>query len=174
MGCPSDSSDRRRRSLVSTVLVIELGAGQPDAALGIASEMDLARLWWRYGGGRGEDDGRFARLKALRAMAKQLVVQPGRVAFNIDDLPSPTVVAELLRFDSLREDTKGATVPSGMMCYGTGRLASEAPLSNRERGDRPKPHCNSELKYASWIVVGSQPAPICLDARAIDLAPSGR
>ena len=72
--------------------------------------MDLARLWWRYGGGRGEDDGRFARLKVLRAMAKQLVGQPGRVAFDIDDLPSPTVVAELLRFDSLREDTKGATV----------------------------------------------------------------
>ena len=144
MGCPSDSSDRRRRSLVSTVLVIELGGGQPDAALGIASEMDLARLWWRYGGGRGEDDGRFARLKALRAMAKQLVVQPGRVAFNIDDLPSPTVVGSCFGSIVCGKTRRARRLPSGMMCYGTGRLASEAPLSNRERGDRPKPHCNSD------------------------------
>jgi hypothetical protein len=89
--------------------MIELGVGQEGAPAGIATEMDLARLWWRYGGGRGEDDGRFARLKVLRAMGRQVVAYPGRVAFKADDLPSPTV-AELLRFDSLREDIKGATV----------------------------------------------------------------
>ena len=98
------------RNLFYLSRMIKLGAGQPNAEPGIATEVDLARLWWRYGGGRGEDDGRFARLKVLRAMAKQLVAQPGRVAFDTDDLPSPTVVAELLRFDSLREDTRGATV----------------------------------------------------------------
>jgi hypothetical protein len=97
------------RNLFYLSRMIELGAGDAEVAAGIATEMDLARLWWRYGGGRGEDDGRFARLKVLRAMGTQIVSHPGRVAFKADDLPSPTV-AELLRFDSLREDIKGATV----------------------------------------------------------------
>lgn len=97
------------RNLFYLSRMIELGAGEAEAAAGIATEMDLARLWWRYGGGRGEDDGRFARLKVLRAMGTQVVSHPGRMAFKADDLPSPTV-AELLRFDSLREDIKGATV----------------------------------------------------------------
>jgi hypothetical protein len=97
------------RNLFYLSRMIELGAGHADAATGIASEMDLARLWWRYGGGRAEDDGRFARLKALRAMGMQVLEQPGRVSFKADDLGSASVV-ELLRFDSLREDVKGATV----------------------------------------------------------------
>lgn len=94
------------RNLFYLSRMIELGTGQAEA---IATEIDLARLWWRYGGGRGEDDGRFARLKVLRAMGTQVVTDPGRVTFQADDLPSSTV-AELLRFDSLREDIKGATV----------------------------------------------------------------
>ena len=111
------------RNLFYLSRMIELGAGQPDAKPGIATEMDLARLWWRYGGGRGEDDGRFARLKVLRAMAGQLIVQPGRVAFDADDLASPTVVAEL--FDSIvcGKTREAQRSPFGMMCYATGRLA---------------------------------------------------
>jgi len=97
------------RNLFYLSRMIELGAGKAEAAAGIATEMDLARLWWRYGGGRTEDDGRLARLKVLRAMGAQVLSSPGRVAFKIDDLDSSTV-GELLRFDSLREDTKGATV----------------------------------------------------------------
>src|ERR1035437_6335481 len=54
------------RNLFYLSRMIELGAGQAEAAAGIATEIDLARLWWRYGGGRSEDDGRFARLKVLR------------------------------------------------------------------------------------------------------------
>lgn len=38
--------------------MIKLGAGQAEAAISIATEVDLARLWWRYGGRRAEDDGR--------------------------------------------------------------------------------------------------------------------
>ena len=95
------------RNLFYLSRMIELGAEQ--AAAGIATEIDLARLWWRYGGGRGEDDGRFARLKVLRAMGRQVVDSPNRVAFKNDDLSSLTI-AELLRFESLREDIKGATV----------------------------------------------------------------
>jgi hypothetical protein len=97
------------RNLFYLSRMIELGVGQEEPAARIASEIDLARLWWRYGGGRSEDDGRFARLKVLRAMAAQVVAHPGSVAFKADDLSSATL-AELLRFDSLREEIKGATV----------------------------------------------------------------
>jgi hypothetical protein len=97
------------RNLFYLSRMVELGAGQGGAAAGIATELDLARLWWRYGGGRNEDDGRLARLKVLRAMGGQFVANPGRVSFKADDFAS-TTVAELLRFDSLREDIRGATV----------------------------------------------------------------
>src|SRR5450759_2033249 len=81
------------RNLFYLSRMIELGAGQAEAAAGIATEIDLARLWWRYGGGRSEDDGRFARLKVLRAMGAQVLSHPGRVAFRVDDLTS-SIVAE--------------------------------------------------------------------------------
>ncbi|MHB0769839.1 ATP-binding protein [Bradyrhizobium sp. 1.29L] len=97
------------RNLFYLSRMIELGAGQADAAAGIATEIDLAELWWLYGGGRGKDDGRLSRLKVLRAIGTQVLANPGRVAFNIDELDSLTV-AELLRFDSLREEITGATV----------------------------------------------------------------
>ena len=42
-------------------------------------------------------------------MGVQVVSHPSRVAFKTDELESATV-EELLRFDSLREDTKGAKV----------------------------------------------------------------
>ena len=42
-------------------------------------------------------------------MGAQVISNPGRTAFNVDELESSTVFA-LLRFDSLQEDTKGATV----------------------------------------------------------------
>lgn len=86
--------------------LVELGVGQ-DA--GIATELDLARLWWRYGGGRSEDDRRFARLKLLRAIGAQAIANPSRATFNVDTLESATVV-ELLRLESLREEIRGASV----------------------------------------------------------------
>jgi len=97
------------RNLFYLSRMIKLGAGQDGAGASIATEIDLARLWWRYGGGRAEDDGRFARLKVLRAMSAQVISNPGRTVFKIDELDSSTV-ASLLRFDSLQEDMKGATV----------------------------------------------------------------
>jgi hypothetical protein len=86
--------------------MIDLGVGR-DAA--IATELDLARLWWRYGGGRSEDDRRFARLKLLRTIGLQVISNPAQTTFNVDDLDSSTV-AELLHLDSLSEEIKGATV----------------------------------------------------------------
>jgi energy-coupling factor transporter ATP-binding protein EcfA2 len=97
------------RNLFYLSRMIELGAGQAAVGAGIATESDLARLWWRFGGGRAEDAGRFARLKVLRAMGAQVISFPGRVAFKVDDLDS-SAVADLLKFDSLREEIKGATV----------------------------------------------------------------
>lgn len=67
----------------------------------IAKEADLAAVWWRYGGGRSEDN-RVARLRALRKMAGQIVRQPAISATRMDDLDPPTV-EELLRLDSIRE-----------------------------------------------------------------------
>jgi hypothetical protein len=86
--------------------LVELGVGQ-DA--GIATELDLARLWWRYGGGRSEDDRRFARLRLLRAIGAQAISNPSQANFNVDSLDSATV-AELLRLESLREEIRGASV----------------------------------------------------------------
>jgi hypothetical protein len=97
------------RNLFYLSRMIELSAGRSEVVAGVASETDLASLWWRYGGGRTEDDKRFARLKALRAMGFQVFSSPDQVAFKVDDLDSATV-ADLLRLDSLREDKKGATV----------------------------------------------------------------
>ena len=97
------------RNLFYLSRMVELGAAQGEPAAAIATEMDLARLWWRYGGGRSEDDGRLARLKILRAMGAQFVANPGRVAFKADDFGSATL-AQLLRFYSLWEEVKGATV----------------------------------------------------------------
>lgn len=97
------------RNLFYLSRLVELSNGDTELAAGIATEIDLAWLWWRYGGGRAEDDGRLARLKLLRTIGAQTIHNPGRSTYLIDDLDS-TVVANLLRFDSLQEDIKGATV----------------------------------------------------------------
>jgi hypothetical protein len=97
------------RNLFYLSRMVELGASHAGPASAIATEIDLARLWWRYGGGRSGDAGRLARLKVLRAMGVQFVANPLRVAFRTDDFDSATI-AELLRLDSLREDFKGATI----------------------------------------------------------------
>ncbi|WP_050402914.1 MULTISPECIES: hypothetical protein [Bradyrhizobium] len=86
--------------------MVELGVGE---VAGMATELDLACLWWRYGAGRSEDDRRFARLKALRTLGAQVISNPSQAAFNVDSLDSATA-AELLRLESLREEIKGASV----------------------------------------------------------------
>jgi energy-coupling factor transporter ATP-binding protein EcfA2 len=97
------------RNLFYLSRMVEFGASHAGPASAIATEIDLARLWWRYGGGRSEDAGGLARLKVLREMAVQFVANPHRIAFRTDDFDSPTI-AELLRLDSLREDVIGAAV----------------------------------------------------------------
>ncbi|CAN7636993.1 ATP-binding protein [Mesorhizobium amorphae] len=94
------------RNLFYLSRMVALSAGQQAE---ISSEIDLARLWWTYGGGRGEDAGRWARLKTLRAMGADILAQPTRVASKADSLDS-AVVAELLRLDAIREEIRGAEV----------------------------------------------------------------
>jgi hypothetical protein len=97
------------RNLFYLSRMVELGASQTGPASTIATEIDLAKLWWRYGGGRSEDAGRLARLKVLRSMGAQFTASPVRVSFRTGVFGSAPV-AELLRFCSLREDIKGAIV----------------------------------------------------------------
>ncbi|WP_192250759.1 ATP-binding protein [Mesorhizobium caraganae] len=94
------------RNLFYLSRMVALSAGQQSE---ISSEIDLARLWWTYGGGRGEDAGRWARLKTLRAMGADILAQPTRIASKADSLDS-AVVAELLRLDAIREEIRGAEV----------------------------------------------------------------
>lgn len=97
------------RNLFYLSRLVELGANDAQAAAGVASELDLARLWWRHGGGRAEDAGRLARLRILRAIGAQIIAHPGRTSFNVDELDSATV-EDLLRCDSLQEVIQGATI----------------------------------------------------------------
>lgn len=93
------------RNLFFLSRMVTLGAGQQAE---ISTEIDLARLWWDTGGGRG-DTGRLARLKTLRAMGADILAHPTHVASQTDPLDSD-VVAELLRLDAIREEIRGAEV----------------------------------------------------------------
>lgn len=97
------------RNLFYLSRLVEIGAGNAEAAAKIASELDLAQLWWRYAGGRAEDNGRFARLKLLRVLGSKVIADPGRSTFKADELDSSTLV-ELLNIHSLHEVIKGATI----------------------------------------------------------------
>ena len=94
------------RNLFHLSRLLELGTSEQQATL--ASETDLARAWWRYGGGRGED-GKLARLRILRAIGAAILVEPGRAVLRVDEFEAE-VVAELLRLDGLREARSGSTI----------------------------------------------------------------
>lgn len=86
-----------------------LASADSAEARTISTETDLARLWWGYGGGRDVDNGRFARLKAIRKMGAEFLAHPGRPATKADDLESPVVV-ELLKLSVAREEVQGAEI----------------------------------------------------------------
>lgn len=81
----------------------------PQSPSTISTELDLAKLWWDYAGGRGRDAGRIARKIVLRALAKAVIANPHDVAVELDDLDASTVT-DLLRLGALREEIPGATV----------------------------------------------------------------
>lgn len=81
----------------------------PSEMAGVATEIDLARIWWSYGGGRGQDEGRWRRLKALRAMGADILTRPTTAASKADTLES-AAISELLRLGAVREHVKGAEI----------------------------------------------------------------
>jgi hypothetical protein len=106
------SSQHRARAIARNLFFLsrlaDLVPAQGQGAPALANETDLARLWWRFGGGRSES-GRFERLKLLRHIGERLARAPGLAAFPADEVDSDTIEA-LLRVESLREDRAGATV----------------------------------------------------------------
>lgn len=96
------------RNLFLLSRMIELAAADGTALSGIAKEIDLAEIWWRYGGGRSEQN-RVARQRLLRVIAAQIITAPATPATRSDDLDSATV-EELIRFDSLREHQRNFSV----------------------------------------------------------------
>ena len=96
------------RNLFYLSRMVELAAGQAQVA-SLATEIDLARMWWRFGGGRTEDSERLARLIALRELARHVIADPSQAAFKVEDF-DPAIVTKLLQLDTLREEMQGATV----------------------------------------------------------------
>lgn len=88
--------------------LIALDNSGTGALSGIATEVDLAQIWWRFGGGRSETN-RFPRLKLLRFIGKQIIAMPSYTATRTDELEGATVV-ELLQADSLLEHQAGYSV----------------------------------------------------------------
>jgi hypothetical protein len=87
----------RNLFLLSRMFELSTGGG----LTGIAKEIDLAGVWWRYGGGRSEDN-RVARQRLLRTMGSKIVADPAVAATRTDELDSSTV-EELLLLDAIRE-----------------------------------------------------------------------
>ena len=129
------------RNLFYLSRLADLLPPQDQAGPVVANELDLAGLWWRFGGGRSEG-GKFERLKLLRNIGERLVREPGLAAFPADDLESKTI-EELLRVDSLREDRAGATVAfwhDTLRDWTIGFLLDEKPeLRAALPTDRPLP-----------------------------------
>lgn len=96
------------RNLFLLSRMIDLAAADGTALSGIAKEIDLADIWWRYGGGRSEKNS-VARRRLLRVMAAQIIAAPATPATRSDDLDSATV-EELLQFDSIREHQRNYSV----------------------------------------------------------------
>ncbi len=131
------------RDGAQSLLSVALGGfGARPSELPLANELDLARLWWRFGGGRSEA-GKFERLKLLRDLGERLIRRPGLAAFAADELKSKTV-EELLHVETLREDRAGATrrllarhayaIGRSVFCWMKGRIC-EPTLP----ADRPLP-----------------------------------
>lgn len=106
---PSHLARGVARNLFYLSRMVDLVTGHDQVVAGIASEIDLARIWWRYGGGRS-DDRRLERLKALREIGRHAIEHPEQAAFRIDTFGDVSTVSELLALDSLREDRPGSTV----------------------------------------------------------------
>lgn len=98
-------AERLARNLFYLARLVELSSGNET----IRTELDLARLWWNYAGGRNADAGRLSRKIALRKLAKALIANPHRTSLEVDEF-DPVTVTTLLALGALREDIPGATI----------------------------------------------------------------
>jgi hypothetical protein len=99
-------AEKLARNLFYLARLVQLAPQNPST---IATELDLARLWWSYAGGRGEDNDFLARRIVLRAMAKAIIANPREVGVDVDHL-DPAMVTELLKLGVLRYEIPGTTV----------------------------------------------------------------
>jgi hypothetical protein len=135
---PDHPARAMARNLFYLSRLMDLTAGETRT---LVNETDLAKTWWRFGGGRSEA-GRFERLKLLRSVGERVIRQPGIAAVSADELDSKTV-EELLHVESLREDRAGATVAfwhDTLRDWTIGFLLDEKPgLREVLPTDRPVP-----------------------------------
>lgn len=75
---------------------------------GIATECDLARQWWRFGGGRVEA-GRLDRIRVLRELSGRLLAAPNVSSFSVDGLDT-TTLEDLIAIGALHESRQGTRV----------------------------------------------------------------
>lgn len=125
------------RNLFLLSRMIELASAGGTVLSRIAKEIDLAEIWWRYGGGRSEQN-RIARQRLLRVMAAQIIAAPAVPATKSDDLDS-TTVEELIRYDSIREHQPNYSVTFrhdvlrdwaiGQLLYDDATQIAKLPLS---------------------------------------------
>jgi len=148
------------RNLFHLSQLIEVTASQPQSAIPLASETDLALAWWRYGGGR-DDTGRLARLKILRTLGSQVLSRPGQAAFRADEFEA-SIVTELLRLQSLREVRQGSTITfrhDVQRDWTIGMLLDEEP--NRLKAlalDQPMPGALSRgMEIAAKLALDADP-----------------
>jgi hypothetical protein len=126
----------------------------------LVNETDLARTWWRFGGGRSET-GKFDRLKLLRGLGTRVLGEPGVTIYRADELDSKTV-KELLRVETLREDRAGATVAfwhDTLRDWTIGFLLEErSDLLDALPTDRPLPGTLARgLEIAARLALESDP-----------------
>lgn len=148
------------RNLFHLSQLMEITASQPQSAFPLASETDLARAWWRFGGGR-DDNGRLARLKILRALGTQVLAHPGRAAFPTDQCAAG-IVTELLQLKGLREVRQGATITfrhDVQRDWTIGMLLDEQPdLLKALALDRPVPGALSRgMEIAAKLALEADP-----------------
>jgi hypothetical protein len=96
------------RNLFHLSRLLDLSSSAQQDTVALAGEIDLARLWWRYGGARDER-GRAGRLRILRSLVDQVITRPGVAIYSIDGL-NLTDIEALVRADTVREERSGATV----------------------------------------------------------------
>ena len=144
----------------------------PARRLTLANEIDLARTWWRFGGGRSET-GKFERLKLLRSLGERSFASPGLRSSP----PTSWSRRRSKNFCMLKACARtgaGATVAfwhDTLRDWTVGFLLDERPeLRGRASDDRPMPGALARgLEIAARLALESDATgrPVAVAARRI-------